>query len=73
MVAAGGVRRLPVERLAPEGDSLSAETHSGPVCSTRPVDAIEMAHIEDPRIGTSYFSVDLKSRCERLAVGPDWP
>lgn len=73
MVAAGGVRRLPVERLAPEGDSLWAETHSDPVCSTRPVDAIEMAYIENPRIGTSYFSVDLKSRCERLAVGPDWP
>jgi hypothetical protein len=73
MVAAGGVRRLPVEQTAPEGDSLWAVTHSGLFCLPGGVSGSENAHIDNQRRRTSYFSEDLKSRCERLAVGPDWP
>jgi hypothetical protein len=71
MVAAGGVRRLPVEREAPEGDSLRAGTHSVPVCPLGVVGVAVMAHIENMHRRASYLSEESKSRWERLGVGPD--
>ena len=73
MVAAGGVRRLPVERLAPEGTRYGQRLTRTQFARLDRLMRSKMENIENPRIRTSYFSVDLKSRCERLAVGPDWP
>ncbi len=73
MVAAGGVRRLPVEQEAPEGTRYGQGLTQFLVCPLGVVNVAVVAHIENMRKRASYLSDESKSRWDRLAVGPDWP
>ena len=61
MVAAGGVSRLPVERVAPEGTRYGQGLTHVLVCSFGAVGVAKTAHIDNLRKRASHFSEDLKS------------